>query len=85
LRLADQGILDGVVGPMTIEALDRRSLQLELGSEIVSSLSRLMAFVEQPANTLPYEIHGVVTLDRRLRRLPFDERGQVPLVLTSER
>ena len=61
---------------MTIEALDQQTVTLELGSEIVSSLSRLMSFVQGPENTLPYEIYGKVTLDRR---------GREPLQFSAER
>jgi LEA14-like dessication related protein len=87
LRLADQGIIDGSAAvPMTIEALDRRTVTLELGSEILSSLSRLMSFVQGPENALPYEIYGDVYLDRRGRQpLQFSTRGEVPLVMTGER
>lgn len=87
LRLADQGILDGSAAtPMTVEALDQQVVTLQLGSEIVSSLSRLMSFVQGPENTLPYEIYGEVYLDRRGRQpLQFSAQGQVPLVMTGER
>ena len=51
--------------PLTIEALDRQTVTLDLGSEIVSSLSRLLSFVQGPENALPYEIYGTVTLARR--------------------
>lgn len=87
LRLADQGIIDGSAAvPMTIEALDSKTVTLELGSEILSSLSRLMAFVQGPENTLPYEIYGEVYLERRrLDPLQFSTSGQVPLVMTGQR
>jgi hypothetical protein len=86
LRLANEGIIDGQAGgDITIEALDQHLLDLELGSEIVSSLSRLLSFVVGPENTLPYEIYGTVTVDRRLRQLPFSARGQVPLVTAAAR
>jgi hypothetical protein len=86
LRLANEGIIDGAVPPLTVEALDREQLTLELSSDIVSSLSRLLAFVQGPANTLPYEIYGRVTLSRGWKRdLPFSVKGEVPLAVTSER
>lgn len=86
LRLADQGIIDGRTGPLVIEALDRQTVTLEVGSEIVSSVSRLLSFVQGPENALPYEIYGTVELDRRFREpLPFSASGQVPLVMTGER
>ena len=84
LRLADQGIVDGNTGGFTIEALDQQTMTLELSSEIVSSLSRLLSFAED--NKLPYEIYGKVTLDkRRMQPLQFSAHGQVPLVMADER
>jgi LEA14-like dessication related protein len=86
LRLADEGIVDGQAsGDLLVEALDQQTLELEVGSDIVSSLSRLLAFVEGPDNTLTYEIYGIVTVDRRLRQLQFSSRGQVPLVTPAAR
>ena len=84
LRLADQGIVDGNTGGFTIEALDQQTMTLELSSEIVSSLSRLLSFAED--DKLPYEIYGKVTLDRRrMQPLQFSAHGQVPLVMPDER
>jgi LEA14-like dessication related protein len=87
LRLADEGIVDGVSStPLTVEALDRQTVTLELRSEIVSSVSRLLSFVQGPENAIPYEIYGTVTLDRRrLDPLRFSASGQVPLVMASAR
>jgi LEA14-like dessication related protein len=85
LRLADQGIIDGSAAtPMTIEALDQQTVTLELGSDILSSWSRLTGFVQGPDNTLPYQIYGEVHLDRRGREpLRFVANGQVPVVMTG--
>src|SRR5262245_33168821 len=84
LRLADQGIVDGNIGGFTIQALDQQTMTLELGSEIISSLPRLLSFAED--NKLPYEIYGKVTLDkRRMQPLQFAAHGQVPLVIPDER
>ena len=86
LRLADQGIIDGQVGALTIEPLHQESVTVELGSEIVSSVSRLLSFVEGPDNMLPYEIYGKLAFVRgRLDPMNFSGRGYVPLVLTSGR
>ena len=86
LRLADQGILDGQVPSVTIAPLDRQTLTLEVGSEIVSSLSRLRAFTQGPDNSLPYELFGRFTLGRALGNpIPFTHRGQVPLASNGER
>jgi hypothetical protein len=83
LRLADQGILDGLSqSPLTIEALDRQTLTLDLRSDILSSVSRLMSFVKGPNNALPYEIYGMLKPDRRLREpIAFSAAGEVPLVV----
>jgi hypothetical protein len=87
LRLADQGILDGVyAAPLTVQALDRQTITLELQSEIISSLSRLLSFVQGPENALPYELLGRITLGRaRSEPIAIGSRGQVPLAMTGER
>jgi len=85
LRLADQGIIDGTLPQsVIIDPLDQLVTTLDLSSDIVSSLSRLMSFVEGPDNTLPYEIYGMLRLDRTVRDpIPFTFRGQTPLSTTS--
>ena len=86
VRLADEGIIDGNTGAFTIQALDQQTLNLEVSSEIVSSLSRLLSFVQGPENALPYELFGKVTLDRwRMEPLQFTAHGQVPLVMSDAR
>lgn len=86
LRLADQGILDGLSqGSLTIEALDRQTITLDVRSEILSSVSRLMSFVTGPDNLLAYEIYGLLRPDRRMREpIPFSAAGEVPLVVGSQ-
>jgi hypothetical protein len=85
LRLADQGILDGLSQtPVIIEALDRQTVTLDVRSDILSSVSRLMSFVTGPNNALPYEIYGMLKPDRRLREpIVFSAAGEVPLVVGS--
>ncbi len=87
LRLANEGILDGDTAvPVSIGPLDRQTLTLDLHSDIVSSLSRLMAFVRGPDNSLSYELYGKVTLGRRLKDvMPFAFSGDVPLTTIAER
>jgi hypothetical protein len=86
LRLAHLGILDGQIPAMTVEALDQQLVTLELGSEIVASLSQLLSFVQGPENTLPYEIVSKVTFARgRLDPVNLVAEGQVPLVMTGAR
>ena len=85
LRLADQGIIDGTLPQsVTIDPLDQLVATLDLSSDIVSSLSRLMSFVEGPDNTLPYEIYGMLRLDRTVRDpIAFTFRGRTPISTTS--
>lgn len=85
LRLADQGILDGLSQvPLTIEGLDRQTVTLDLRSDILSSVSRLLSFVRGPGNALPYEIYGTLKPDRRLREpIVFTATGEVPLVVAN--
>jgi LEA14-like dessication related protein len=88
LRLADQGILDGAYAgaPLTVQALDRQTITLELQSEIISSLSRLLSFVQGPENALPYELLGRITLGRASSQsIAVGSRGQVPLAMAGER
>lgn len=86
LRLADEGIIDGATGPLAVDALDRLTVTLELGSEIMSSLSRLLAFVQGPENALPYQIYGTIYPERRFREPQrFSASGQVPLVMAERR
>jgi hypothetical protein len=85
LRLADQGILDGhTTESLTVNPLDRYTLTLELRSDIISSVSRLLSFTQGPENAIPYELYGRVTLDRALKEpIPFTARGLVPLAMTE--
>src|SRR5512143_689141 len=89
LKLASEGIVDGdsYIG-MTVGALEQQNVTLELRSDIVSSLSRLQAFARGPTNTLPYEIYGTVTLDRRPKaksEVPFRSSGDAPLTTIADR
>jgi hypothetical protein len=86
MRLGNHGILDGHTGPLMIEALDQQTVVLELTSQIVASLSYLSQFAEGPDNTLPYEIFGKLTLDRRrIDPIQFGGKGRVPLVMSGDR
>lgn len=86
LRLAHQGILDGHIPAMTVEALDQQVVTLTLGSEIIASASQLLSFVQGPESTLPYEILGKVTFERgRIDPMNFSAEGHVPLVMSGER
>ena len=87
LRLANgEGLLDGVLpAPIVIGALDRQTVRIEVTTELASSSSRLLSFVQGPANALPYEIYGRLTLDRRFARpMAFSAHGEVPFSMTAE-
>jgi LEA14-like dessication related protein len=89
LKLASEGIVDGDShGAMLVGALEQQDVTLEVRSDIVSSLSRLQAFTRGPTHMLPYEIYGMVTIDRRPKakgEVPFRSNGDVPLTTIAER
>ncbi|HSC16471.1 MAG TPA: hypothetical protein VLI71_15200 [Gammaproteobacteria bacterium] len=86
LQLAHQGMLDGHIPAMTVEALDRRLVTLELQSELIASAAQLQSFVEGPENTLPYEIVCKVTFERRrIDPVNFRAEGRVPFVMPGAR
>ena len=86
LRLAHQGLLDGSIPAMTIEALDHQDVSLELRSDLIASASQLLAFVQAPENTLPYEMVCKVTFERgRIGPMNFSTEGSVPVVMTGAR
>jgi LEA14-like dessication related protein len=87
VRLAGEGLLTGVLpAPVVIPAMQRETLRIDVDSELISSLSRLLSFVQGPQSTLPYEIVGNVILDRRMRdAFPIGASGQVPLSMTVDR
>ena len=86
LRLAHQGLLDGRLPAMTIEALDQQEVALELRSDLIASASQLLAFTEGPENVLPYEMVCKVTFERKkIDPVNFATEGTVPVVMTGVR
>ena len=83
VRLAGEGLLDGrALSAFTLPARGSSSVDVEVFSNLVSSVSRLMTFVQGPTNGLEYEIQGELELDVPLREpIGFYHRGVVPLVL----
>lgn len=81
VRLAGEGLLIGALpAPVVVPASDRQTLTLDVDSELVSSLSRLLGFAQGPQATLAYEIVGNLILDRRMREaFAINGSGQVPL------
>jgi hypothetical protein len=85
LRLAGEGQLQGKSGPVTVPALTRETIRLDVDSDIVSSLSRLLAVVQGPSNALPYEIYGNVISTRRFQKpMQFAFSGEVPLSMAQQ-
>jgi hypothetical protein len=85
LRIAGQGVLTARhTAAVTVEALDQRTLPIEVDGDMLSSMSQLRA-AAGPSNALGYEIFGNITLDRAFQNtLPFAANGAVPLA-ASER
>ena len=85
VRLAGEGLLRGDSAvPFTLPAQGRETVELEIFSEIVSSVSRLMSLAQGPQNELNYELQGQITLDVGLRDpVPIAFRGQVPLTVNG--
>lgn len=81
-RLAGQGVLMGdSAEPVTLPAQGNETLRVEVRTDLVSSLSSLLAVVRGPEDALPYEINGDLSVSRS-RQFPFSYRGEVPLTAT---
>jgi LEA14-like dessication related protein len=83
VRLGGEGYLDGqATRPTDIAAAASKALSVDVTSELVSSLSRLIAIVQGPAHTLPYDLDGELYLASRSRSpVPFHASGEVPLAM----
>lgn len=81
LRLGGEGVLDGrSSAPFTIDPLDRKTVEIDIETDSVSSPSRLRAIASGPDHALPYAIFGNLFLPRRVNNtLPFSRSGEVPL------
>lgn len=83
-RLAGEGILSGEsLAPLELPARSRETLRLEVQTDLVSSVSRLLAVVQGPDDGLAYELNGRLMLAGRPERpMPFSTSGTVPLTAT---
>ena len=82
-RLSGEGVLIGESQPVTLPALDEERLNVEVRTDIVSSMSRLLAAVQGPEDGLAYELVGRLRLGGRPpRTVPFTYSGLVPLSAT---
>jgi LEA14-like dessication related protein len=84
VRLGGQGIMTGESrAPLTIPALGTETLRLEIDTDLVSSVSRLLALVQGPDDGIRYELNGRLVLASGMdRTLPFSVSGIVPLSAT---
>lgn len=84
LRIASEGRLDGTSSePFTLEPLDRSTHTFTVETDILSSISRLVA-VQGPGGGIPYELLGQMTVDRSFKNtLPFSARGEVSLSMSA--
>jgi LEA14-like dessication related protein len=84
IRLGGEGLLaGGTSSRMTLPARGEETLRLEVSTDLMSSIRRLLALAQGPDDSLSYELDGYIALDPRQRRtLPFRTRGEVPLSAT---
>jgi len=79
-RLGGEGVLTGESLGLTLPAGGEERLRVEVRTELVSSITRLLSLVQGPEDGLSYELAGRITLDGRPpRTLPFAHSGLVPL------
>jgi len=85
LRLAGSGVMSGrSLQPFELASGDSTTLQLEVTTDLVSSVPRLLSLLQGPAGAIQYDLDGLVTVSRGFRpTLPFSRRGEVPLSLPT--
>ena len=85
VRLAGSGVMSGrSTAPFELASGASTTLQLEVTTNLVSSLSRLVSLLQGPSDAIPYDLDGLVTLSRGLNpTFPFSRRGEVPLSLPA--
>ncbi len=85
VRLAGSGVMSGrSLAPFELASGESTTLQLEVTTNLVSSVSRLLALLQGPADSIQYDLDGLVTLSRGLKpTIPFNRRGEVPLTLPA--
>lgn len=85
VRVGGEGFLQGVVAePVDLPALDRVRVRARTSSEFISSISRLITYLQGPESTLEYTIEGVLhTASRPPRQMRFDGTGRAPLMMSA--
>lgn len=83
-RLAGQGVLMGQSEkPVLLAAGGTQNVTVDVQTDLISSVSSLLAVGIGPDDALPYEINGRLSVGGRMSRsFPFSYRGQVPLTAT---
>lgn len=83
VRVAGEGYLNGNSGaPIVLNGSERQTLRVEIETDTVSSVSRLLAVAQGPDNSLTYELTGDLILGGRPPRLlSFAYRGDVSLTI----
>jgi LEA14-like dessication related protein len=85
VRLAGEGILRGrSTAAFTLPASGQEIVAAEVTSDLVASVSRLIALLQGPADTLAYELTGELILPGSFRPpLHFHSRGEAPLTISG--
>lgn len=87
VRVAGGGVMNGrTVEAFTLGPGDTETVRIDVDTNLVSSVSRLIALLQGPTSTIPYDLDGSVTVARGIgRTFPFNHRGEVPLSMPSSR
>lgn len=85
IRLGTEGFLEGTIAAVgSIAAMGELRVRTAVSSEFVSSVSRLVSFLQGPESALPYEASGTLWLATRPRRdLRFQTEGRAPLAISA--
>lgn len=87
VRVAGGGVMNGATAErFTLGAGDTETVRVNVDTNLVSSVSRLLALLQGPTSTVPYDLDGSVTVSRGIgRAFPFSHRGEIPLSMPQAR
>lgn len=85
VRVGGGGVMSGrSTEPFTLAAGGSETVQLEVTTNLVSSVSRLLSLLQGPNDAIGYDLNGLVTLSRGLNpTFPFSARGEIPLSMPA--